>query len=354
MQNELVAAMGTPPEGPPEGAQAGVRSLERLRKRAASFRQLLDEAQNSTCCRERTLQDARKELIATNAKLQELKESGGVASLNVGGVHYDVPFATLLRDEGSLFSILLGSDYPIERDASGSILIDRDGLSFRHVLNYLRGYPKSASLSSDELALLLSDADYFVLPQLRKMLSADDPQAGTFRFESGPGVSPECNRIRVAYCVGVIGEKFLIAGRHRVNIEVRSGDYVGIGVVSDACVCFDQEFHRIFNSAVYYMTGVFYSNFPHNRKEEGLEKYGAGDVITMVLDMDDKTIEFSMAGKGSKVVSCATASKLKFAVVTKMHSQLRILSDAEASLVAASRLQAIQTSQPAANSGGAA
>lgn len=256
------------------------------------------------------------------AKLRTL--FGEVVHLNVGGVPFDVPLATLTRDEDSYFHRLLSGSHTVMLDKDGRIFLDRDGQSFRFVLNYLRGY-KLNHLTSSELGFLAGDADFYGLPKMKAALGIDNDDRLVMRFDHGPGINFERTRFRGAYAVAPVGDKLFLTGRHTISFQVVQGDYVGVGVVSDSCICLDQEFHRTMNCCVYYMTGVFYSNFPHNRKEEGLEKFQAGDVVTIHLDLTDKTIEFVIKGVSSRVISCSSVTRAKFAVVMKLESEVKIV-----------------------------
>jgi hypothetical protein len=61
-----------------------------------------------------------------------------VITLNVGGIHYTTTTATLLSGS-NYFDTLLSGKYSILRDAQGNVFIDRDGSTFRYILNFLRG-----------------------------------------------------------------------------------------------------------------------------------------------------------------------------------------------------------------------
>lgn len=60
-----------------------------------------------------------------------------LVELNVGGVHYTSSVATLSKEPGSLLAKILAQDAPL-KDPKGRIFIDRDGVLFRYVLDYLR------------------------------------------------------------------------------------------------------------------------------------------------------------------------------------------------------------------------
>ncbi|CCW69462.1 unnamed protein product [Phytomonas sp. Hart1] len=183
-------------------------------------------------------------------------------------------------------------------------------------------------LEEDALRRLKTDARYYGLVGLRWLLEQAElaPQG---QFQPGPGVSPEQNRLRVMYGVAVVGDAVLVTGRHRITYEVLTADYVGVGLISDSCVSKDQEFHKTSNSCVYYMSGVFYSNFPYHRKEENLEKIDNGDFISILVDMDKGFVEYKLKNF-TKMISIGRARRLRFAVTMKVSSRIRIVPEEEA------------------------
>ena len=57
--------------------------------------------------------------------------------INVGGVHYETLLATL-RSEQSMLSSMFSGKHKLERDKEGCPFIDRPGIPFGHILNFLR------------------------------------------------------------------------------------------------------------------------------------------------------------------------------------------------------------------------
>lgn len=255
-----------------------------------------------------------------------------VLRLNVGGELFTVPIATLTKDDNTYFQALLYAEQEgvseAFRDEMGNIFIDRDPVIFRYILNYLRGYTHFQMLPEDQVHKLKVDAHFFQLSGLVDLLH-DMDQSAELQFQAGPGVSPERTRLRVVYGIAIIGDGFLVTGRHRITIEVVVADYVGVGLVSDACVSTDQEFHKTANSCVYYMSGVFYTNFPHHRKEENHMRIENGDYISVLVDMDRGFAEFSLKDY-SKMISIGRARRLRFATTLKLSSRVRIVPEEEA------------------------
>jgi hypothetical protein len=252
-----------------------------------------------------------------------------VVTLNVGGEVFTVPLATLLsKDSPNYFHVLLGSDEagdttPVFKDENKFIFIDRDPACFKHILCYFRGYQYFNLLKEDTVRRLKVDAAYFQLPGLLAMLGELEREA-ELQFNAGPGVSIERNRLRVVYGVAVVGDVFLVTGRHSITYEVKVADYIGFGLVSQACVNTDQEFHKIPDCCVYYMSGVFYTNYPYHRKEENLERIENGDFVTVKIDLDKGYVEYILKNS-RKMVSIGRARRLRFATTMKLASRVRIV-----------------------------
>lgn len=72
--------------------------------------------------------------------MEAANSSSDVVELNVGGVLYTTALATLSREPGSQLAKQFAPDSGIElpRDAKGRRFLDRDGVLFRYVLDFLR------------------------------------------------------------------------------------------------------------------------------------------------------------------------------------------------------------------------
>lgn len=98
-----------------------------------------------------------------------------VIEINVGGIEYTTTKKTLTSDKNSRLSELFDGDDPsseLIRDAKGRYVLDRDGVLFRYILDYLRD---DAVLLPDrfrEKHRLLREAEYFKLSGLIKCIHA--------------------------------------------------------------------------------------------------------------------------------------------------------------------------------------
>lgn len=279
--------------------------------------------------RARTLTEKRDESLKSIEKIQQ-KQLSALVTFNVGGELFTFPKTTLLSsDDNSLFHALFYFEgdpvVPIQKDENGVIFFDRDPNVFRHIANYLRGYTKFDKLEGSLAKRIHLDAIFFRLPKLLKLLDAD--KKTILQFRPGPGVSPDGDRLRVAFGVAIVGEEEMVTGRHSITFEILLDEYIGVGIVSDACTCTDREFHSTPFCCVYYMSGVFYNNYPHHKKEERTEtivRFRAGDRITIDVDLDKGIAEF-INKNGTKIVSIGKSKRLRFAITAKGNSSVRIV-----------------------------
>ncbi|KAK7490318.1 hypothetical protein BaRGS_00018479 [Batillaria attramentaria] len=89
-----------------------------------------------------------------------------VLRLNVGGSFYTTTRPTFLRHPASLLARIATGHHQVPRDDRGYFVIDRDGMVFRHVLNYLRTDRLLLPDGFREVTLLREEAAYYELPGL--------------------------------------------------------------------------------------------------------------------------------------------------------------------------------------------
>jgi hypothetical protein len=90
--------------------------------------------------------------------------------LTVGGLHYVCLRKTFRDTDQVLCKMVIEDAFP--RGEDGSIVVDRDGKSFRHVLNFLRTGELLLPDGFDEWDLLLSDAAAYGMPRLEQAITA--------------------------------------------------------------------------------------------------------------------------------------------------------------------------------------
>uniref|UniRef100_A0A0B6ZXS5 BTB domain-containing protein n=1 Tax=Arion vulgaris TaxID=1028688 RepID=A0A0B6ZXS5_9EUPU len=95
--------------------------------------------------------------------------SSSVITLNVGGILYTTTKATLLKYPESMLGALVVHNLPSTLDANGHYFIDRDGLAFRHILNFLRSSQLCLPSNFKDFDLLSAEADFY---QIRPLIDA--------------------------------------------------------------------------------------------------------------------------------------------------------------------------------------
>ncbi|XP_039193767.1 BTB/POZ domain-containing protein KCTD11 [Crotalus tigris] len=92
---------------------------------------------------------------------------GPLVTLNVGGKLYSTTLETLTRVPDSMLGAMFRDPQPALLDSCGNYFIDRDGKTFRHVLNFLRFGRLDLPEGYAELSLLRAEADFY---QIRPLL----------------------------------------------------------------------------------------------------------------------------------------------------------------------------------------
>ncbi|GFT49833.1 hypothetical protein NPIL_519011 [Nephila pilipes] len=117
--------------------------------------------------------------MAACAEEVEESEFPPVIELNVGGVFYTTSHATLTKESNSLLAQLFGGPLSAGpyRDSKGKFFVDRDGVLFRYILDYLRDQRIVLPENFHERRRLRHEAEYFNLPGLIAKL--DSIQVGS-------------------------------------------------------------------------------------------------------------------------------------------------------------------------------
>lgn len=100
-----------------------------------------------------------------------------IVELNVGGVFYTTSLATLTKEPSSLLSQLFVGDgiTKLLKDSKGKYFIDRDGVLFRYILDYLRNQKITLPENFHEKERLRHEADYFRFPEMAKCITGSTP-----------------------------------------------------------------------------------------------------------------------------------------------------------------------------------
>ncbi|XP_012265855.1 BTB/POZ domain-containing protein KCTD16 [Athalia rosae] len=103
-------------------------------------------------------------------ELQESSEVPCVVELNVGGVFYTTALSTLTTESESHLAGIFTGQTPVEKDAKGKYFLDRDGVLFRYVLDFLRNKSLVLPEGFRERERLRQEAKFYGLPGLEKVI----------------------------------------------------------------------------------------------------------------------------------------------------------------------------------------
>ena len=109
--------------------------------------------------------------VVHNAHENNGGEFPQLIDLNVGGVTYSTTLDTLTGEAGSLLESIFTGKKSISKDSKGRYFIDRDGVLFRYVLDYLRNKKLLLPENFLEKERLRNEADYYRLPNMVKSVN---------------------------------------------------------------------------------------------------------------------------------------------------------------------------------------
>ena len=84
--------------------------------------------------------------------------------LNIGGTRFESNRTTL--EKCPYFSRLLDRSAMTHIERAGTIFIDRDGIHFRHILNYLRDGEVPKYLTPADVDQLIREAKFYEMPEI--------------------------------------------------------------------------------------------------------------------------------------------------------------------------------------------
>jgi len=141
-------------------------------------------------------------------------ESNSVVDLNVGGLLYTTSVDTLTKDEGSLLTSWFRGDLnSLCRDSKGRVFIDRDGVLFRYILDYLRNGNLILPENFQELDRLRLESKYFKLEDLHQQLDSNKTL-----------LTPQRKRPSATDMSGIAGSEGYITLGYRGTFAIGRGD----------------------------------------------------------------------------------------------------------------------------------
>lgn len=99
-----------------------------------------------------------------------------VVELNVGGVLYTTSLSTLTKNSDSLLGQIFTGKEGIGKDSKGRYFVDRDGVLFRYVLDFLRNQKLVLPENFHERERLKNEAEYF---NMADMITCVDSMTAT-------------------------------------------------------------------------------------------------------------------------------------------------------------------------------
>jgi len=95
-----------------------------------------------------------------------------IVDLNIGGVLYTTSIETLQKDHESLLCSMFSGDLKsLVRDSKGRIFLDRDGVLFRYILDFLRSGKLVLPADFQEVERLKSEAEFYKMERLSVCLN---------------------------------------------------------------------------------------------------------------------------------------------------------------------------------------
>ncbi|CAD5124238.1 DgyrCDS12532 [Dimorphilus gyrociliatus] len=132
---------------------------EREQKLSKKLKEL-EQRESTIDFRENKFEKEKEEIINLN-KILESK-----VKLEVGGQSFSTSLNTLTKEEDSLLATMFSGCHKLQPDQDGVYFIDRDGVHFRYILNYLRDSTIDLGTLPQDISVLrqiLSEVKYYKL-----------------------------------------------------------------------------------------------------------------------------------------------------------------------------------------------
>jgi len=164
--------------------------------------------------------------VPTGAKI--VNDFSPVVHINVGGYKFMTTLSTLRQASDSMLGRMFSGEHPVLSDKDGSVIIDRDGRHFNHILNYLRDGSVPLGLSRKDRVELLREIDFYGLRTFYSIVGG--PMVAAAQMSGGGGgawlqaLTYELARAEAAdFSASTHGHR--VYGRLRYGLEY-SGDWI--------------------------------------------------------------------------------------------------------------------------------
>ncbi|XP_054770436.2 uncharacterized protein LOC129278254 [Lytechinus pictus] len=117
--------------------------------------------------------------------MNPIKDFKEYIGMNVGGKIYQTSWSTLLRYPNTFFDSLFEGSADHPKDEQGNLLLDRDGETFRHILNFLRYGRVVIPEEFDDFHILEREADFLSLGELKMALTDTERSRGDVGLNVG-------------------------------------------------------------------------------------------------------------------------------------------------------------------------
>jgi len=173
----------------------------------------------------RTVMCAIDEIRANENKAARINFDCDVVKLNVGGQLFETSIETFKKYGPNLFTQLFSGEGNVKQSADGCYFFDRDGVHFRHILNYMRhGHIPNYVIQQckDEL---LFEAEYYGLNSLVEYLHNGDAVSASIEKGKCVDEGSSC-MLSVLKCPGMIDEVVGCLNKACLSLD---GDIANIG-----------------------------------------------------------------------------------------------------------------------------
>ena len=189
------------------------------------------------------------DIHGTSEDMSSSQPFPSIIDLNVGGHIYTTSLSTLTKYPHSMLGVMFSGRIPVARDSKGNFFIDRDGQTFRFILNFLRSSKLRVPSDPQDREQLIEEADFY---QIEPLIDAIKASPRKFAARNPPQKAGDVVRVRLVVCprysnvtvsvygaVSVLDDVFPDRGKELGGQMTRTGEAtLGGRTVEGACVFF--------------------------------------------------------------------------------------------------------------------